>query len=430
MRGIGERDDRQESASEEAQPRLSQPWQRTLAVTALAQTFSILGFAFVTPFLPLYVQELGVHGTTSITFWAAMLSGFVAIGMAIASPIWGVLADRYGRKIMVVRAAGSAALLVGLMGVVVNVYQLLALRLLQGFFTGTVSASQALVASQSPRHRLGFSMGVMQTAIFVGNSMGPLAGGFTAQFLGFRPTFAVAGGLLLMCAILVGFFVHEERETIAVAAGPKLNLIAGMRDALVAPALLSMVFSLFAVQFAITQVYPILPQFIQILQGAAGNAAVATGLVIAGAGAAGAISSTSLGWFSDRIGHRTVLATAALAACFISVPQFFVQATWQLGVLRIFDGFALGAMLPSASAILAGLVPPEKRGAAYGLSAAATSLGFAAGPLTSAAVVALTGIREVFLAAAAVLLFVFIWVRITAPTSRAGSGLERTADTA
>ncbi|HZT95270.1 MAG TPA: MFS transporter [Chloroflexota bacterium] len=391
-------------------------WRRTLLVAAVAQAFSILGFAFVTPFLPLYIQTLGVHGIANVTLWAAMLSGFVAIGMAVASPIWGVLADRYGRKIMVVRAAGSAALLVALMALVTNVYQLLALRLLQGVFTGTVSASQALVSSQSPRSRLGFSMGVMQTAVFIGNSLGPLGGGIVAELLGFRPTFLVAGALLLTCAVLVGLFVHEEHPKATARSQPHTKALFGdMGRVISVPGLLPMVASVFAVQFAITQVYPILPQFVQVLQGAAGNAAIATGLILAGAGAAGALSSTAVGWFSDRIGHKTVLATAALLACLISIPQYFVTATWQLGVLRIADGFALGAMLPSASAILAGLVPAERRGAAYGISAAAVSLGIAAGPLTSAGIVAISGIRAVFLSAAVLLLLISGWVTLVVP---------------
>lgn len=392
---------------------MTEQWRRTLLVTAIAQTFSILGFSFVVPFLPLYVQQLGIHGVAHVTLWAAFLSGCTAVGMAVTAPIWGVLADRYGRKIMVVRAALSAALLIGLMGLVTNVYELLVLRLLQGMFTGTVSASQALVSSQTPRNRLGFALGVMQTAVFAGNSMGPLAGGLVAQALGFRLTFAVAAALLLTCGILVLLLVQEDMPVETAREGaPRPNILAGMRQALAAPALLGMIGALFAVQFAVTQVYPILPQFVQYLQGSAGHAAVVTGMILAGAGAAGAISSTAVGWFSDRVGHKSILVTAALAASLISIPQFFVTETWQLGVLRVADGLALGAMLPSASAILAGLVPPERRGAAYGLAASANAVGIAAGPLTTAAVVALSGIRAVFLSAAVLLGLISVWVAL------------------
>ncbi len=397
-------------------------WQRTLLVMAIAQTFSILGFSFVFPFLPLYVQQLGIHGPVQVTFWAAILSASSAITMAFSAPIWGVLADRYGRKIMVVRAAGSAALLIGLMGLANSVYQLLFLRLLQGLLTGTVTASQALVSSQAPRERLGFSLGVMQTAVFVGNSFGPLAGGLVAQTVGFRPSFGVAAAFLLICALLVALFVREEARFAEQQDVPRPKVLAGMREVLVAPVLLSMIGAIFVVQFATTQVYPILPQFVQLLEGPSGHTALATGLILAGAGTAGALSSTIVGWFSDRIGHKSILVTAAVAAACISVPQFFVQTTWQFGLLRVADGFALGAMLPSASAMLARLVPAERRGAAYGLASSANSIGVAAGPLTTAGVVAVSGIRTVFLVAAVLLGSIAAWVASMVHPERNESG--------
>ncbi|GAC1400049.1 MAG: MFS transporter [Chloroflexota bacterium] len=385
-------------------------WKRTLLVTAVAQTFSILGFSFVVPFLPLFIQQLGVHGTARVTLWAAVLSGGTAIGMALTAPVWGVLADRYGRKIMVVRAMFSAALLVGIMGLAQNVYHLLALRMLQGMFTGTVSASQAMVASQSPKDRIGFSMGMMQTSVFVGSSMGPLVGGLVAEAVGFRASFAVAGAVLFMGGVLVSIFVQEESRFAEQRGAPRPQLIAGVREALKVPALLPMIGAIFAVQFGVTVVFPILPQFVQVLQGPAGHAALATGIIFTCAGAAGAISSIAVGWVSDRVGYKSVLVSSSLIAAVLSVPQFFVSATWQLLVLRVAIGFALGAMQPAASAMIATLVPAEKRGTAYGLAGSATSLGFAAGPLTAAGVVAVSSIRTVFLTASVLLSLIALWV--------------------
>lgn len=368
-----------------------------------------MGFSFVTPFLPLFIQELGIRGNVSVTFWAALLSGGTAVSMAIAAPIWGVLADRYGRKLMVVRAMLSASVLIALMSLAQSVYFLLALRIVQGAFTGTVSASQALVASQAPRERMGFALGMMQTAVFVGTSLGPLVGGVIADAVGFRASFVVGGGILLVGGLLVTFFVQEERVEVE-REGRRVGLWEGMREVASAPALLAMVAAIFAVQFATTVVIPVLPQFVQELQGAADHAATATGLIFTAAGAAGAISSVTLGYFSDRLGYKNILVVASLAAALLSVPQYFVTATWQLLVLRIFIGFALGAMMPSASALIATLVRPDQRGAAYGISGSATSIGFAAGPLTAAVVVAGASLQAVFLTAAVMLAAIGLWV--------------------
>lgn len=389
---------------------MKQEWARTLTAMALAQTMSILGFSFVVPFLPLYVERLGVHGAAQVTLWAAILSGGTALCMAIAAPIWGVLADRYGRKIMVVRSMFSAALLIGLMGFAQNVWHLLLLRMLQGALTGTVSASQALVASQAPKERLGFSLGIMQTAVFTGSSVGPLAGGLIADYFGFRPSFGVAGGVLACGGLLVLFLVKEEAHFSEQNSKPRPSFVAGWKEALTAPALLAMIGAIFAVQFAITVVFPVLPQFVQYLQGPAGHAATITGLIFAGVGLAGAIASVSVGYFSDRLGYKSVLVGASIMAAVLSVPQYFVDATWQLFVLRVAMGLAIGAMMPAASALIATLVPPEQRGTAYGLSGSATSIGFGAGPLTAAAVVSVAGFRPVFLTSALILGGIALWV--------------------
>ncbi|GAC1332910.1 MAG: MFS transporter [Chloroflexota bacterium] len=385
-------------------------WKRTLVLTSISQVFSIIGFNFVVPFIPLYIQHLGVRGVGQITLWAALLSGGTALCMAVAAPIWGTLADRHGRKIMVARAGLSAAVLIALMGFAQNVYQLLILRMLQGAFTGTVSASQALVASQAPKDRLGFSMGVMQTAIFFGTSVGPLLGGIVVESLGFRPSFWVAAALLLVGGLLVALFVHEERASLQARTASSPTFFTGLGNLLKAPALPAMIASVFAVQFALTVVFPVLPQFIQYLQGPGGHTASVTGLIFAGAGVAGAISSVSVGYLSDRVGYKAVLVGASAGAALLSIPQYFVTQTWQIAALRIAIGFAVGAILPSSSALIATLVPSEQRGTAYGLSGSATSLGFGAGPLTAAAVVSVAGIRPVFLTASVVLGVIAVWV--------------------
>lgn len=390
-------------------------WRRTLAATATSQVFSILGFSFVTPFMPLFIQTLGIHGAGRVTLWAALLSSGTALTMAISSPIWGAMADRYGRKIMVVRASLSACVIVALMSLTQNVYQLLLLRTLQGMFTGTVSASQALVASQAPRERLGFSLGIMQTCVFVGNSMGPLVGGVVAQAFGFRPSFLTGAGLLLISGLVVLIFAREDFTPDRSAHRPSLR--EGMAEAARTPALMAMVGTVFAVNFGVTIVFPILPQFVQVLQGAAGSAA-ATGLILAVAGVAGAIASLTTGFFAERLGYKRVLVVAAACAALLSVPQFFVTATWQLLVLRLLIGFAMGAIMPASSALVANLVPPEKRGTAYGLTASANSIGFAAGPLTAAAVVSTLSMRAVFLAAALVLAGIALWVGLRVPGAR------------
>lgn len=392
-------------------------WKRTLILTAVSQVLSLVGFSFVTPFIPLYIQNLGIHGQANVTLWAALLTGGSSIFMIFAAPVWGALADRHGRKLMVVRAALSAGVLVVLMAAVGNVWQLLLLRLLQGAFTGTVSASQALVASQAPGRRMGMALGIMQTSVFVGTSIGPLLGGVVADNFGYRPSFVAGGVSLFISGLLVLFFVREHRVPGPAVAPPPFWRDLG--SALRIPVIPAMIGTYFAIQFGATVVTPILPQFVQMLQGNHGHAATVTGVILAGAGVASAVAAITVGFVSDRIGYKTVLVAASIAAAVFSIPQYVVTATWQLFVLRVLIGLATGAIMPAAGALTALLVPAAKRGTAYGLTGSATSLGFGAGPLTAALVVGVGGIRPVFLTAAVLMAGIAVWVAtmVRIPTS-------------
>jgi DHA1 family multidrug resistance protein-like MFS transporter len=189
-----------------------------------------------------------------------------------------------------------------------------------------------------------------------------------------------------------------------------------------------MIGTYFAIQFGATVVVPILPQFVQSLQGLAGHAASATGLILAAAGVASAVAAVTVGVISDRIGYKNILVGASIAAAVFSIPQYWVTETWQLLVLRVFVGLATGAIMPAAGALTASLVPAAKRGTAYGLTGSATSLGFGVGPLTAALVVSVAGIRPVFLTAAVLMLIIAVWVgaMVREPDGSLGYG-DRTA---
>src|SRR5437868_14825200 len=189
---------------------VSPSWRTSLYVTCVAQGIAMLAFGFILPFLPLYLKEIGVTPESAVVFWSGALVTSTGVSLAIFSPIWGALADRRGRKLMVLRSMLIGGLIIALMGLVQNVGQFLVLRILQGMFTGTIAASTALVASIVPRERLASSMGILQTSVYVGISAGPVMGGVIAQVAGIRGTFFVAGGMLVIAGLLVWVFVHEH----------------------------------------------------------------------------------------------------------------------------------------------------------------------------------------------------------------------------
>lgn len=385
-------------------------WRRILYVSFIAQIAAIVGFSFVYPFLPLYIQSLGVHGRAA-ALWSGVISFALSLAMALSAPVWGTLADRYGRKPMVVRAMASGTALIALLAIAPNVWWVLVLRILQGVFTGSVSASQALVASVTPRDKMAFSMGLMQSAVFSGAAIGPLVGGYCNDHLGFRGTFLAGAAMLLVGTILVVLFVDEEFQPLPAGAARRVNPYTNMRSIAASPGLTAMALVMFMAEFGNVAPAPVLPLFISGLRGVPhahglAQTSTAVGLTLAVAGICAAAASWQIQRFSDRLGYRRVLIIATALAGLFYAPAFFVDSLWQLVLVRAAIGFCLGAAMPTSSAIVGLVTPENRRASAYSLTASASSFGLAAGPLVGGALGAVFGLRVVFLLTAVVLLLV------------------------
>lgn len=386
-------------------------WRRNLYIICAAELVAILGFSTAFPFLPLFIQELGVTELEQVEIWSGLLATGGAVAMALFSPIWGSMADRVGRKLMVERAMFSGALIISAMGLVTNVHQLLALRILQGCLTGTVAAATTLVASIVPRDKLGYSLGLIQMAVFGGASAGPLLGGLLADLIGYRPVFWVTGALLLASGLTILAFVEERFEPPPRGAGSAtgwffkdLGLIARSKP------LLAMVVTVLLVQAGAKSVQPILPLFVQSLSPAKGRVASIAGAILGASALTSALAAATVGRISDRMGHRRALICCVLGVAALYVPQAFVASSLQLLALRGALGVFLGGTMPTANAIVASIAPQGRQGATYGLTAGAVALGNAVGPILGAAIAAALGMRSVFLWAAAIFVLVGVWV--------------------
>jgi len=232
-------------------------WRKNLYASWIAEMIAITGFNFVMPFMPFYIQELGITDVGKAAQWAGILTGVPAIVMTIFSPIWGSLADIYGRKIMVERAMFGGAISIFFMASVVNVYQLLFFRILQAALTGTVAACIALVSSSSPSHKMGYSLGLMQTAIFTGTCIGPLLGGVIADNFGYRNSFHITAMLLFIAGLLVFFLVKEDFHPLPKKEISSNNFWKNLRIVFSSRQLVIMIFVFFLVQFSVMIVNPV-----------------------------------------------------------------------------------------------------------------------------------------------------------------------------
>ncbi len=376
-------------------------WKRNLYVVWVAELVAIAGFSFVFPFLPYYVQELGVTNLEQVELWSGLLFAAQAIPMAIFSPIWGSLADRYGRKLMVERAMFGGAIVLAAMGFVQNVQQLVILRAIQGSLTGTVAAATTLVASSTPRERSGYALGLLQMAVWSGASLGPLLGGVVADTWGYRAAFWTTGILLFVGGLTVWWLVEEDfippsRDRTKPNSGFWDGLKLVVRDR----RLVSLFSIRVIVRLAIRTLGPILPLFVQSLVPTATRIASLTGLIGGVQAATSAVGAVTLGRASDRLGYRRVLLVCAAGGAVLYVPQFFVTSPWQLLVLQGAVGLVMSGVLASISALLANLAPEKRQGAVYGVDASVVSIANGIGPMLGATLAATLGLRAPFLLSA------------------------------
>ena len=391
-------------------------WRRNLYALWIAQLLAVMGFSLRVPFLPFFLDDLGVDSSESQALWAGIIMSAGAGVMAITAPIWGTVADRYGRKTMLMRAQFSSFFTIGLMVFASQAWHLLGLRLVEGALAGTVTAATALVAASMPKDRLGFGLGMIQTAVFSGSAAGPLLGGVLADQIGFRASFGVSAFMLLSSGLITVFFVQERFTPVKREAGAPKQV--SMWKIVAAPALLGLVMVMLAVRFSAAAVQPITPLFVEEISSGIGNTATTAGIAMGVLGLTSAISSVFLGRLGDKQGHRKILLICMIGSGLVYLPMAASQHPWQLIVLEAAFGIFAGGTIPAANALIATLTDPQRRGAIYGVVAAASSVGGFLGPLLGAGVAAAFGFRATFVLTGIVLLGVTGVVITTARRAR------------
>lgn len=401
-----------EPADASAQPILAAAtnWQHTLWAMVGIQFIMTMSFSFLTPIMPLFLPVLGVHSEAAIDMWAGILSGSTSFVAAFASPVWGRLADQHGRKLMLLRSSCAIAVFTAFMGLSQNVWQFFAARALMGVFAGFSSTAMALVASQVPEGRLGYSLGLLSTGQLVGSLIGPVVGGVLADLThSYRIPFYCTSAVCFVALAMVWRGVREE--FVRPAKGSRKSSTWKSMGLLVSAAgILPLFFVLLMAQFSTRAVQPVVTLFVQELTGPRPDLATLGGLAFSVTGLAGMVAVPLLGRRSDQIGYRRVLLICLLGATLTSLPQGFSISYWDFTAERFAVGLFIGGILPAANALIGRMVARSDRGLVYGMSSSAMFLGNSLGPITGGAVAASFGLRWVFIVTAGLLLANLIWV--------------------
>jgi MFS family permease len=396
-------------------------WQRNLVICLLGSISTVGAMTVMLPFLPIYVEQLGVQGHAAIVQWSGIAYGASFLMAGLVAPLWGHLGDRYGRKPMLVRASLGMAVAMSLIGFSTNIWQLVALRLVAGLAGGYSSGSTIFVAVQTPRERSGWALGVLSSGIMAGNLLGPLVGGVLPPLIGIRATFWAAGALIFVAFLGTTFLIKETPPPpVAKHERPK----AGWSQIPNRSVVVAMLATGLMLMLANMSIEPIITVYVATLVDDPTRITLIAGLVMSAAALGSILSASRLGRLADRIGHSTVIIVGLAIAALLLIPQAFVTSSWQLIVLRFLMGLALGGLMPCVTSVIRHNVPDHFVGIVLGYSVSSQFAGQVIGPVVGGFIGGHVGMRAVFLGTSALLLLgaLFNWraVGLSRKTESAG----------
>jgi MFS transporter, DHA1 family, multidrug resistance protein len=380
-------------------------WRRNLYVLWAIEFVAFTGLSLILPFIPLYVRELGITDTADVTRWSGLLLSGPFMVSFLVTPGWGALGDRYGQKLMVVRALlGSALCYVG-MALTTTVGGLFGWRLALGGISGFLAAGMALVSVTVPDGQRGYALGLVQSVVPASALLGPLFGGVLAGLIGYRPIFFVVGALCASGGLIAALTLTEVRgaRTAAPAGvGVRRNLRLAWEEPVLRHALLALVAS----QTLVTTLQPIFVLYVEQLGVEARLLSTITGVLFAASGVSALVAAPWWGRRGDRLGFHGALTIALLGSAGALLLQGLVTGVAQLFVVRLIYGGFVAGILPALFGFITNASPADRRGGVMGLSSSATMLGNFLGPLTGGFVAAHVGVRAVFFVAATLLVVV------------------------
>lgn len=354
-------------------------WRRNLGALWLAEFTAIFGFSFAFPFLPLFLKEdLGIHDPHQVAFYSGIAAGITGLTLAIASPLWGLLADRFGRRPMLIRAMLGGGVAVGLMGIAQSALQLTVLRAIQGGVSGTVASATALVAAETPREHVGWALGILSSAIAMGGAIAPAAGGIAGSRLGLRFVFG-AGGILLLLAVVPVFLVVRETPRVSRAERPAVARVLSSAPAGTIPALVLLIVTQLLLQssYSATQQLVVL-RVLQLDQAAASGL---TGIAFGFAGVATALAGVTYSRAIRWRGYRAVVPAGATLLCLTTLSVAVPASVIPLILAFMAVSFLFGALAPAITSMIGLEAPVAVAASVFGVSSSAVAAGFGVGPL-------------------------------------------------
>lgn len=388
-------------------------WKKNLPVLWIAVFLCCASYTSCIPFLPVYImREMGVP-QSEVNFWAGISFAVTFLGCTVMAPYWGALADHVGQRKMALRAGYGLALTYFLTGVCQNVYQLIGVRILCGIVAGFVPACMSMASSSLPESRMGWGMGLMQTALSSGTIMGPLMGGYMASWFGMRMSFYV-GSLALFAGTVAVMLVVKDLTILQTGSFSASSLWHDLKDSLRNKELHFIMFMFFMIQTCVMTIQPLITMYVGQLMGSMGDEAMKmSGVIFSLAGFAGIVAAPFWGKRGQRYGYVRIFALVTFTAGFINLFQVFIQDVWQFAAIQFIYGLFLAGAVPNINANLTVVTDKATRGKAFGLSTSANQFGGVVGPLLGGALGAVMSTRYVLVATGCILMGMGLYTYLT-----------------
>lgn len=390
---------------------LPKGWHKTFYTLWLGCFITGAGYSMTMPFVSLFMAQLGNYNKFQLNMYSGLAFAMTFIAQAIISPYWGNLADRKGRKLMCMRAAGVMSITIFVTGLAQSALFIICMRFLQGLFSGYINNATALMAGETPHQRSGWVMSQMMTAGTAGNLVGPLIGGALSSAFGYRIPFFITGGLMFLVFLGSWLLVKEDFEPISrKAMKPMMEIMKSLPDVQL---IVIMFVTTMIVQASTMSIDPIVSLYVKSLMPHSHSIALVAGIVAATPGLGTMLAASKVGHLMDHIGPEKVLRWGLLIATLLFIPMTLIANAWSLAFWRFLLGIASAGLLPAAQTVLTLNVPPEAFGRVFSYNQSFQAVGAVLGSLLGSTISGMFTYEWVFASTGLILLVNLIIVLIT-----------------
>ena len=382
-------------------------------IIIMATNFLVAGSTtMIMPFLSLYIESLGNYSDEYVQRWAGLVFGVTFVAALFMSPIWGRIADRYGYKPILIINGFGIAISIYLMGAADSVHELFMIRLFMGVVTGFIPTSLAFVSTQTPKEIAGKTLGTLQMGSVSGTLFGPVIGGLMADSFGFDYTFIITAVVIGIAASMVAAGIKENKKVSNKDAHvyARKTIVKGILNHRL---LINVMIITSLIQIGNFSIQPLLSLYVAELAPNSSQVAFLAGVTFSAAGVGNLLFARRWGRLGDTIGYEKVLGFLLLLSFVFIVPQAFVTELWQLMILRLLFGIAVGGMIPTTTALMRREAPIEIQGEIMGYNTSFRFLGNIVGPVFGGIVSGFIGISSVFIVTGVLFVLAFAFLRFT-----------------